>query len=61
VQGAVEAGDRVVVEGIQRLREGAKVVDVGVEPTIVDEPDRVPEGAAEPALSGTGSPQRARS
>jgi RND family efflux transporter MFP subunit len=61
VQGALEAGDRVVVEGIQRLREGAKVADVGLEPTIVDDADRPPVSGAEPALSGAGSPQRARS
>ena len=60
VEGAVEAGDRVVVEGIQRLREGAKVTAVGIEPTIVDDADRAPESGAEPALTGAGSPQRTR-
>jgi RND family efflux transporter MFP subunit len=61
VEGEMEAGDRVVVEGIQRLREGAEVVDVGIEPTILQEPRARPEGDAEPAVSGAGNPQRARS
>jgi RND family efflux transporter MFP subunit len=58
VEGAVAAGDKVVVEGIQRLREGAKVTEVGVEPIIVDEAESAPEA---PAVSGAGAPQRARS
>jgi RND family efflux transporter MFP subunit len=57
VQGEVEAGDRVVVEGIQRLREGAKVAEVGESPTIVDE---APESGL-PAVSGAGEPVKARS
>jgi len=61
VEGEIEAGDRVVVEGIQRLREGAEVVDVGVEPTIREEPGASPERDVEPAVSGAGNPQRARS
>lgn len=59
VAGAVAAGDKVVVEGIQRLREGARVAEVGIEPMIVDD---TPEPEAEPpAISGAGSSQRARS
>jgi RND family efflux transporter MFP subunit len=61
VEGEIEAGDRVVVEGIQRLREGAQVVDVGLEPTILEESGASPEREVEPAVSGAGNPQRARS
>jgi RND family efflux transporter MFP subunit len=61
VEGEIEAGDRVVVEGIQRLREGAEVVDVGIEPTILEGPGAAPEPGVEPAVSGAGNPQRARS
>jgi RND family efflux transporter MFP subunit len=61
VEGEIEAGDRVVVEGIQRLREGAEVVDVGVEPTLTDDSGESPEPDVEPAVSGAGNPQRARS
>ena len=38
VEGDLAAGDRVVVEGVQRLREGAKLAEVDVTPAIVDEP-----------------------
>jgi RND family efflux transporter MFP subunit len=62
VLGELEAGDKVVVEGIQRLREGAAVVDVGEDPTLVED-GNVPAGAApsapEPAISG-GEPARTR-
>jgi len=61
VEGEIEAGDRVVEEGIQRLREGAEVVDVGVEPTILEKTGAAPERDVEPAVSGAGNPQRARS
>ena len=37
VQGELAAGDKVVVEGMQRLREGAKVAEVGASPTIVED------------------------
>ena len=57
VQGDIEAGDQVVVEGIQRLREGARVAEVGESPTIVDE---APE-TGQPAVSGAGGPMKARS
>jgi RND family efflux transporter MFP subunit len=58
VQGEVAAGDKVVVEGIQRLREGAKVAEVGLEPAAVDE--GAPPAAEEPSVSA-GQPARARS
>jgi RND family efflux transporter MFP subunit len=61
VEGEIEEGDRVVVEGIQRLREGAEVVDVGIEPTIREETGASPGRDVEPAVSGAGNPQRARS
>ena len=57
VQGEIEAGHRVVVEGIQRLREGAKVAEVGESPTIVDE---APETRL-PTVSGARGPVKARS
>jgi RND family efflux transporter MFP subunit len=60
VEGEIEAGDRVVVEGIQRLREGAAVVDVGVQPAIADE-TTAPDERTEPAVSGARAPQRTRS
>jgi RND family efflux transporter MFP subunit len=64
VQGEIEAGDLVVVEGIQRLREGAKVAEVGESPTIVDEggaaAGQTPAAGA-PAVSGAGDPVKARS
>jgi RND family efflux transporter MFP subunit len=61
VQGELEHGDKVVVEGIQRLREGAKVAEVGVEPAIVDEGgEAAPAAQPEPAVSGTGNPARVR-
>jgi RND family efflux transporter MFP subunit len=63
VQGEIEAGDLVVVEGIQRLREGAKVADVGESPTIVDEGGAAGQAPAAgvPAVSGAGGPVKARS
>jgi RND family efflux transporter MFP subunit len=64
VQGEIEAGDLVVVEGIQRLREGAKVADVGESPTIVDDGGAAAgqaPAAGVPAVSGAGDPVKARS
>jgi RND family efflux transporter MFP subunit len=59
VTGDIKEGDLVVVEGTQRLREGAKVADVTEEPIIVDDAE---DGAASeedaPALSGAGRPPR---
>lgn len=64
VQGDVQAGDGIVVEGIQRLREGAKVNEVGEEPTIVDQPalrDGIaPTPGDAPSISAN-EPARARS
>ena len=64
VQGEIEAGDLVVVEGIQRLREGAKVADVGESPTLVDDGGAAAgqaPAAGVPAVSGGGGPAKARS
>jgi RND family efflux transporter MFP subunit len=64
VQGDIAAGDRIVVEGIQRLRPGAKVAEVGETP---DAPPGGPAGVRpagepNPAMSGgTGELRRARS
>ena len=61
----IAAGDAVVVEGVQRLRDGALVAEVDVTPTIVGEPgdgfesDRDAGGA--PAVSGTATSGRTRS
>ena len=66
VLGDLEAGDAVVVEGIQRLREGALVAEVGKEPLLVEDGD-VPAGDAPsaekpPAVSGgEPAPTRVRS
>jgi RND family efflux transporter MFP subunit len=65
VKGDVAAGDRVVVEGLLRLREGAKVTEVNETPTIVDEtplrPSTSPADEAVPAISGAGAPASTRS
>jgi RND family efflux transporter MFP subunit len=53
VAGGVEAGDNVVVEGLLRLREGAKVNEVDETPTIVDQAPPAAEGT--PA-AGTAPP-----
>ena len=58
VRGDVAAGDRVVVEGLLRLRDGAKVSVVDEAPTIVDEAAPPAEGI--PAASGAGAPARTR-
>ena len=59
VKGDLAAGDLVVVEGTQRLREGAKVSDVSEAPTIVEDADEGGAPAAEtpPAVSG-GKPSQ---
>jgi RND family efflux transporter MFP subunit len=44
VAGGVRAGDKVVVEGLLRLREGAKVNEVDETPTIVDQGPPAAEG-----------------
>lgn len=67
VKGDVAAGDKVVVEGVQRLRDGAKVAEVDEAPAMADDtPTAAPAGAAkdesgEPAVSGTDAPTRTRS
>jgi RND family efflux transporter MFP subunit len=44
VAGEIKAGDRVVIEGLLRLREGAKVNEVDETPTIVEESPPADEG-----------------
>jgi RND family efflux transporter MFP subunit len=60
VRGDVGAGDHVVVEGLLRLRDGAKVNEVDETPTIVETPaatsdgkgeEAAPAASAEPAAS----------
>ncbi len=58
VRGDLEAGDRVIVEGLLRLREGAKVNEVDETPAIVDEGAA---GGEAPAVSGAGAAARTRS
>ena len=58
-KGDVAAGDQVVVEGLQRLREGAKVTEVDEAPTIVEDGARRRKHAGRgrsPAISGAGRP-----
>ena len=65
VKGDVAAGDRVVVEGLLRLREGAKVNEVDETPTIVEEtplrPGTDPAVEGVPAASGGAAPASTRS
>ena len=58
VNGDLAAGDLVVVEGTQRLREGAKVAEVGETPVIIEEEaEEAAPAENPPALSG-GEPAR---
>jgi RND family efflux transporter MFP subunit len=50
VKAELKAGDRVVVEGVQRLREGTKIADIG------DTPEG---GADEPGTAAAGASARA--
>jgi RND family efflux transporter MFP subunit len=59
VKGDVREGDRVVVEGLLRLREGAKVNEVNETPDIVDDAPAGAPGA--PEVSGAGAAARTRS
>lgn len=62
VRGDISAGDRVVVEGTQRLREGAKVVEVDETPAMADEEGTPPPSTEDvPEVSGAGAPARTRS
>lgn len=60
VNGDLQAGDRVVVEGTQRLREGAMVAEVNESPAIADEIRREPIADEVPAVSGAGTPPKTR-
>ncbi len=60
VKGDVAAGDRVVVEGLLRLREGAKVNEVNETPTIVDEAPPAARNSI-PAASGANAAASTRS
>jgi RND family efflux transporter MFP subunit len=62
VRGEVKAGDRVVVEGVQRLRDGAMVTEVDETPAMIDD-----DGGGEigqdgvPEISGAGAAANTRS
>jgi RND family efflux transporter MFP subunit len=61
VKGDLDVGEKVVVEGLMRLRDGAKVTEVDESPTIVDE--AAPGAPAEtlaPAVSGEAAPVATR-
>lgn len=62
--GDIAAGDRVIVEGLLRLREGAKLNEVAETPDIVDQaplrPGMTPAGEEVPA-AGTAAPASTRS
>jgi RND family efflux transporter MFP subunit len=63
VQGEVAAGDKVVAEGIQRLREGVKVVEVDAGAAAAGTPPKTEApsgGGAAPAVSAR-QPGQARS
>jgi RND family efflux transporter MFP subunit len=64
LKGQVAAGDKVVVEGLLRLREGAKVTEVNETPTIVEEtplrPGTTPADDQVPA-AGVAAPASTRS
>lgn len=55
------AGDKIVVEGIQRLREGAKVAEVDESPANADEGGEAAPADTIPEISGAGAPARTRS
>ena len=63
VKSDVQVGDRVVVEGLLRLREGAKVNEVNQTPEIVDKAPPAADNSedATPAVSRTGTPASTRS
>jgi hypothetical protein len=63
VRGEVEAGEEVVVEGVQRLREGARVVEVDDTPAMVGDDEGTGEVSrdAVPEVSGAGAAVRTRS
>lgn len=65
VAGGVVAGDKVVVEGLLRLREGAKVNEVDETPAIVDQSPPAAEGTPAartiPPAEGAGAEPSTRS
>jgi len=63
VRGDVKAGDKVVVEGVQRLREGALVTEVDESPAMADDAKGGGSmvGDEPPAVSGAGRPAETRS
>jgi RND family efflux transporter MFP subunit len=60
VEGELQDGDKVVVEGVQRLREGAKVAEVGMRPPLAGE-DASGGAPAAPAVSGAEGAASTRS
>lgn len=61
VRGEVEGGDRVVVEGVQRLRQGAMVNEVDATPAMIDGADEPSAGDEVPEVSGADESARTRS
>lgn len=62
VRGDVDQGDRVVVEGVQRLRQGAKVAEVDATPAVIGEDaDEAGESDEVPEVSGADGSARTRS
>jgi RND family efflux transporter MFP subunit len=60
VRGEVEAGDRVVVEGVQRLRDGAMVAEVDETPAMMGDDKGAADGEV-PEISGAGAATQTRS
>jgi RND family efflux transporter MFP subunit len=60
VRGDVVAGDHVVVEGVQRLRDGAKVTEVDESPAMVEDGDGVARDDV-PEVSGADAAGKTRS
>ena len=62
VRGEVKAGDRVVVEGVQRLRDGAMVTEVDETPAMIDDDSGGEIGQdGVPEISGAGAAANSRS
>ena len=61
VKGGIVAGDQVVVEGTQRLREGAKVIEVDESPAIAEDgATSTPQAESVPAASDAAAPAQTR-
>lgn len=61
VRGEIDAGDRVVVEGVQRLRDGAMVTEVDETPAMFGDSEGDADKEEVPEVSGAGAAARTRS